>query len=302
MDAKRLFDTNTIHEIERRCSGNSEYADFRRCILGRFIGFDEYEPNEALQQQLEKLWIGFSDIAPKDFKNKLFFDRRSFYQRWWEMYCGVGLFDLGLCPNTSYHEKGPDFHFVYNEKKYYVECVAPGVGDADKPDSLKIPKLTNKPQVFDLPELQFLLRLSTGIDEKREKFLSYIEDGTVARDDILIIAISSCYLGQFGFSMNFPVSAIDKILFGIGDMAINIETGEKSLTRRHNLIKQNGKEIDVGLFEKDNYHHISGVIYSFDDPINPHTSPKENLFISINHNAENTIQKDFYELFSSASM
>jgi hypothetical protein len=217
------------------------------------------------------------------------------------MYCGTGLINLGFIPKSPKNLRGPDFSFQFNRTRYFVECVAPCPGDNIKADSLQDNKFTNNVVVNSLPENPFLFRLSTSLDDKAKKYKKYLEENTASKNDVLLIAVSSCFLRQIGSMMNFPVLAIDKVLYGIGCLAININTGVKHLTKREELVKENGAKIEVDLFGTKKYSHISGVIYSYDDPINPHDKPEDSFSLSINNNANNQIVEEFYSLFTHVS-
>ena len=240
------------------------------------------------KNQINIFWQRYQKIAPKDFKHKLQ-QKDSFHQRWWEMFLAVGLLNLNINLETNKNDFGPDFSFIYKNKKYYIEAIAPKTGIT----SQKVPEL--KEGVFDLPENEFLLRLTAAISEKQKKFKKYLDRGIVQNLDCLIIALSACNLNQFGSLMNYPVNAPLKILKGIGNLSVNIKTRNVRLTKRNEIQKSSGKTVNVNLFNSNDFNIISGLIYSVEDPRNSPNKPESTFTIYKNMKSINKLNLDIFK-------
>ncbi|MDI6606718.1 MAG: hypothetical protein QME65_06230 [Candidatus Omnitrophota bacterium] len=231
-----------------------------------------------IRKQIEAFWETYKSIAPKGFLQEVQ-KKNCFHSRWWEMYCGVGLKRIGIDIRTSKANKGPDFQFVKNGKRYYIEAIAPSAGNTIE----RLPPIEygdeNEVKVLDLPEEEFLLRITSAISEKLKKYQQYLKNEMVTEDDILIIAISSCNLHQYGSLMDYPVPAPLKVLKGFGCEYIDLMTGERGIVERENISKKSGERVDVKLFEREDMRIISAVLYSNSDPLNSPDEPEQTFFL-----------------------
>ncbi|MFA5111444.1 MAG: hypothetical protein WC443_08575, partial [Desulfobaccales bacterium] len=118
---------------------------------------------------VESLWIRYRDL--KDSKNLYLKDPHcrtsalnGFLSRFWEMYLAVTLHDHGF-KLERYGNKGPEFYFWHNNRKVWVEAVAPGPGINEN----RVPGCSNS-ILKDVPEEKILLRFTNALDEKRKKY------------------------------------------------------------------------------------------------------------------------------------
>ena len=256
-----------------------KYSDDEDPLYSRIRDHEEYE---NIRVQLETFWALYKNIAPKGFLGKI--QRNGgFHQRWWELYCGVGL--LRICNSVKINQKdnGPDFELSYNGRRCFVEAIAPKCGDTK--DSLPPMEYGYKPVVSKLPENEFLLRITCGITEKAKKYKTYLDRGIVTPNDVLMIAISTCDLAQYGSLMDYPVPAPLKVLHGCGHPRFNLSTGEHYITKRDPITKKTGEPIPSNLFESEKMKIISGIIYSNTDPLNSPDQPERTFVIIKNPNS-----------------
>lgn len=283
------FNEDTKLRIEEMSKRNLENHDFIKNSLYWHLE----KPGYNIESIIEELWQRFRRYADKDLKHNMLLDKQCFLERFWEMYCGIGLLNNGLEIDTL-NNHGPDFYVgEWWNKKYYIECNAPGLGDEKKADTLSKLKFG----VFSLPSNQFQLRLTFGLKEKLEKYRKYIQEGVVNDSDCLIIAISNIKLSQYGSLMDYPVPVIDKVLFGIHDPVINLETGNMHLSKRCSISKSNNSKVPVSLFSDEKYRIISGVIYSNIDILNLSypENPEKTFIFRENPNANNKLSGEFLQ-------
>lgn len=132
----------------------------------------------------EDLWRDFSGYATKRFLKEF---RLHFHQRWFEMYLTVTFIRAGLTVEYRSREHGPDVLLTSAERRVWIEAVCMTEGQSGKPDS--VPPLEHG-KVVDVPIKQYVMRIRNSLDEKAKKFKTYLENGVVERDDVLVIAIN----------------------------------------------------------------------------------------------------------------
>lgn len=298
---EKFFDDKTKSLISKNAKDDAEFREFTEFTIYRHLN----KPECNIVGIIEHLWGQFQSYADPNFKHSMLLNKNSFREHFWEMYCGVGLLNSGFNIDTL-ENKGPDFHLgKMHNQEYYIECIAPGCGNEQNPDSL--PKMPLG--VFDLPHEKYELRLLSALKEKKEKFEKYIQKKVVKDSDCLIIAIANINLSQYGTLMNYPVSIINKILLGIGCLATNVNTNEVILLSKDNIKRKNNSIVLRGLFLKSNpqnihitkeYEIISGVIYSNIDILNLEypNNPERTFELVVNPNAKNKLSEEFCKHFS----
>jgi len=250
----------------------------------------DYENDFSVKSQIESYWIEYKPYAPQNFLDKVQIDE-NFHQRWWEMFLGVGLLNLNFNIKTSHIEKGPDFKIVLPLQIIWIEAVAPNVGDGKD----AVPELYG---VHNLPENEFLLRLTNSLNYKMDVFNKYIEKGIVSNNDYCIIALSSCTLNQYGSLMDFPAPAPLKVLAGVGNLVLN--KNDNYVQYRDEIQKKSGSSVETSLFSLESYSKICAVLYSHSDPLNSPDKPETTFLLFLNpvnsQNVNNILLKSFNDI------
>ncbi|EKD86563.1 MAG: hypothetical protein ACD_37C00234G0002 [uncultured bacterium] len=177
----------------------------------------------------------------------------NFDARMWEMILCDCLASIGKL--EAKEKSGADFMLVTSKgEKIQVEAVTPNEADnkdlrSIKPDFSKEVDIGLSGNIEEL-ELPILLRV---FDSFRKK------EGKYRKDIPLIIAINSY--------KTVGVISIDKyilrrILFGLGFETISLKSGEHGLQQNTHL-----DGFPVAVFRDSSYEHISGVIYTSQNPI-----------------------------------
>ena len=101
---------------------------------------------------------------------------------------------------------GPDIEINYDNKIYYIECIAPTQGvKYDITGEIKgnyLPSIKIN-AVAPLPINELKIRLSYALEEKAKKYKKYIDKSKVNIKDNLVIAINTSCLSQYGELMDF---------------------------------------------------------------------------------------------------
>lgn len=255
------------------------YSKMRDCA--------KWEPHKT---RILNLWKQYKPYASRGFEKRI---QKKFYEHWWEIYCGVGLLNLGF-QLIKGNNKGPDFHFIYKGRNVFVEAIAPQCGTGL--DAL--PTIDYNNIVSPLPEKEFLLRLASGLKDKAKKMNDYIYEGIVSKEDILIIAISACQLNLFRDLMDFPVSAIDKVWNNKGDLMLNLESGQNSIVPRNGISKKSGSPVETNLSQLPEFENITGIIYSYAGPLNDDELAEDSFVIRANTYLRKERIDMFNEIFS----
>lgn len=236
----------------------------------------------SLKKRLEEYWKKFEPYSDKDFLDGI---EENFHQKWWEMYLGIGLLNLKLNLNPSRQVIGPDFEINLTDKNVWIEAVAPKIGTGNN----ALPKLLEG--VHELPEKEFLLRLTNSIDNKVKAFNSY-KNKFISANGSFIIAISSCALSEYGSLMDYPVPAPLKVLAGAGNLVVSKEGNYVDSRKKVNTYS--GNPVDTNLFEQKKFTSISAVLYSNCNILNCNNKPEETFQIFLNPNVETSY---YFEIF-----
>ncbi|MFK7802641.1 MAG: hypothetical protein AB8G95_13485 [Anaerolineae bacterium] len=242
-----------------------------------------------IKKQIHQFWKRYHFYAPNDFQKNA---QIAFYQRWWEMYCGLGLNNLNLSIKTSKRDEGPDFCVATkNTSNIWIEAVAPNPGiTADKVPKQKFNKVT------EVPKDQFRLRLAQALQDKKDKFHKYHRQSIVESSDICIIAISACALNQYGSTMEFPAPAILSVAAGAGNLALSLNRDDDSFIELQTEIRKNsGGLVTTNAFSLPEFKIISGILYSNVDPVNAPAKPEKTFQLFLNPNANNNIEKHYFD-------
>lgn len=251
----------------------------------------DYEKDSSVKSQIENFWKKFESHAFPKYLEKVQSDR-NFHQRWWEMFLGVGLLNLNCNINTSPIEKGPDFLISLTSQNIWIEAVAPNIGNS----SDAVPELLEG--VHNLPEVEFLLRLTNSLNYKLDVFNNYKEKGLVSDNDYCIIAISTCALNQYGSLMDFPAPAPLKVLAGVGNLVLDKDNNY--VQYRAEIQKKSGCLVETSLFSLKSYSKICAVLYSYSDPLNSPDKPETTFQLFLNpfnsQNVNNTLLNIFNDI------
>ena len=126
-----------------------------------------------IKNQIELFWKKYRKYAPVSEQHFLstIQEKDCFKQRWWEMILSVGLLNIGIEIQKKKTEEGPDIlidNSIKVSPKIYIEAIAPKEGETED----KLPEM--KLGVHNLPEREFLLRLSEAFLKKYDKYLRSI--------------------------------------------------------------------------------------------------------------------------------
>jgi len=245
----------------------------------------------ANKKKIEMLWREYEPLAWKNFLREA---QRDFHQHWWEMYLTVGLLHLskasGFKVGTSESNKGADVNITCSDGKcIQIEAIAPTPGDRGKPDSVPESKFG----VENFPENELLLRLTSGLKEKRDKFKDYLDKETIKGKDACIIALSTCDLDIYGSLLSATAPAPLKVLAGIGYPVLGMNK-LLSFSKRQPIEKVSKNTVPVSLFEDTDYDLISAVLYSSSDPLNAPLLPESTFQIFLNPLARVPLPYCFY--------
>ena len=235
----------------------------------RFLYAPENDRAATARMRCENLWSDFQDLADPNFNSTFPIE---FHQRWYEMYLGVALRLNGLDVRAPTPGRGPDFVVVHENRRIFIEAIAPKAGDPSRPDSVPEPAYwdgNGDPIASNVPHNQITLRITSAFAEKERKFETYCRAGLIEDSDARIIAINI---------REIPHAWVDaeefwlRALYGVGDQYIEVDqSGNFVAQGRHHrsqIQKENGATVDVHALLNPQRAMISGVLGSSADVAN----------------------------------
>lgn len=222
---------------------------------------DGKDINEVAARSLcENLWLKFQTHSDQHFLQEFAID---FDARFWEMDLTVALIERGhsvTCPKP-----GPDV-CIEGDQKVWVEAIAPKAGKG--PDKVPPVKFGEAQTV---PNDQIILRYTSAIAEKFDRYKSYVSSGIISNNEPYVIAINGCQIPSARLDHNPP--RIVRSVFPIGDeyLTINRQTGstkDSGFIFRPSIKKSSGSDIPTDLFLREDLAQISAIIFSCSDCCN----------------------------------
>ena len=236
-------------------------------------------------------WLSYRQFADKNFPSEL---QIKFSERSWELYL------FSLLNESSFKVvdqkaggPNPDFKVNLGGKNLFIEAVNAGQGDKhNRVDTISdllagatSGQIVTRTRSFDEANHPKVRRITNSLEVKVK---NYTENHkcVVGSDDFYVIALNAGDIE--GHMASSPEALVLEAVKGINP-AINLPlTADGALgpayhTTRHAI--SNAKKtapIDVGLFERDEFKEISGIIYFGRDVVNAllqDINPSEVLFV-----------------------
>lgn len=255
---------------------------------------------ERITQYFECLWAQYQRFSDRNFlKEFCSGDEDKFIERFWEMYLACDFLDKGIqiVPSSD----GPDIKIQSNDRVIWVEAIVAGIGvGANRlPSEYLNPDQNNTARIYDVPHEQILLRWTTAIDEKIEKFGHYRKTELVGPKDLCLIAVNSCRLEHHGFDgiSRFP-NAVEAT-YGVGPEAVCIdqETAEPigaMITFRPSIANANDSPVQTNIFLDPNYSQISGLLAAHKHPVRACFGDGDDLISIRSFVADNEVPSGFF--------
>jgi len=243
--------------------------------------------NKAQQDHCEALWATFQSKKLADSHFLTEFSQRT-KERYWEMYLGCTLVELGLNPEKV-SDSGPDFLIAHNGRRYWIEATCPGPGDISLPDSVPNQSIGGN-IVHEYPHEQVILRYTNALSLKKCHRNKNIEAGIINKEDGYIISISASGLNNHIPSAKNPNSIL-QTLFPVGQVYVNFgkdraDQAEVGVHDKHHILKTGGKEVSTDAFVNPEWNWLSAVIF---EPIGLERVPLEAPMGSSFHTVHNPL-------------
>lgn len=228
-----------------------------------YINTRDLERNAQVRLHCESLWQRYSHLADSHFRMEF---QRDMCSRYWEMYLGCSILDLGLTPSSD--DAGPDLTVPVNGQTICIEAVAPTPGQVGLPDSVPDYECG---KVRSVPDNQLVLRILSAIRDKGEKYHEYVRSGLVSNDASFMIAVSGSKLPSARQEVTVP--RIVRSVLPVGDEYIRFDLKSGQFTDsghqyRNQVMKSRGQSIPTDLFLDPAYAWLSAVLWSCVDPWN----------------------------------
>lgn len=185
---------------------------------------------------------------------------------------------------TAAGQRGPDFCVDYQGRTIWIEATVPSP-EGIPADWLESPR-KGEYRVKTKPDQQRVLRCTSAIDAKQEKFAEYQAKGIVGASDCVVIAVNICRLSDWDVDGNgiSQLPLVMEALFHIGPLGVPITPegkldGPAQHMPRFALKKVNGREVRTGYFLDPRFANVSAVVQRHQKHMF-----KEDLVLSMVHN------------------
>lgn len=257
-----------------------------------YVAISTMTTRPGFRTWLEFVWKQYEPYADSNFPNEF---KKHFSQRAWELHLGSTLLNRGYTLG-NHSNAGPDFKIPYKDRSIWIEAIAVEKGDGQD----KVPNIEYD-KAMDVPEKEMLLRLTAGLKEKYRKYLSYLKDGLVSKNDPFVIAIDRSPLEH----PDAQIPLILKCLFAIGHQVLFLKkekpqpkTEGSTWSAREKVNKISGSEVEMLMFRDSSFEGISAVIYCSQDILNSPRDPSQmgnNLVVVHNPFAKNPLPDNFFK-------
>lgn len=235
---------------------------------------------------VESLWKEYREFADKDYAQKISFE---FHNRFWEMYLTCTLKSLGKNILPKIREEGPDIEIDNSGSHIWVEAVAASPGEG--PNKVPTPKVNQL--WFRVPEEQIVLRYTTVVDTKFQKYSGYKERQIISGSDPYVIAVNGYKVPlSWDSSDELPFIVQAVLPFGLPAINTNWENLSQSsfgYAHRPEIFNVSGKGVQTNIFQSKEYEGISGILFSKVGIDNFRTRPGEDFIFIHNPLALNKL-------------
>jgi len=178
------------------------------------------EELRAIREHCEHLWTLFAPYADPQFLTQFVLH---FHERWFEMYLGTFLLGAGV-RLVHTEPPGPDLLCEINGSRCWIEAICPTAGEPGRPDTIvRGDGIT--------PWNLITLRIRGAVEEKKRKYDRYIEQGIVAKEDRLLIAVN---VSAVPYAREDAERYVFRALYGLGELVMTFDLATMRLVDRTN--------------------------------------------------------------------
>ena len=195
-------------------------------------------------------------------------DEGKFWSCLWEGMLYRHFLSLGFAPRNYSKpsgQHGPDFCLDHHGKTIWVEAIVPSPEGI--PADYLAPPVMGEIRVRSKPDHQRVLRCTSAIADKKNKFAEYVRKGVVGSGDCTVIAVNICRLSDWDIDGNgisqLPLAM--EAVFPVGPLGVPITpqgtlAGEAQHMPRLAVRKTSGIDIQTGNFLDPAFAGISAVL------------------------------------------
>ena len=227
-----------------------------------YINVRDKEDLSDAKAYTEELWTIYRHLSDPNFLTDA---RNHFLQRFWEMYVACALMHRGF-DLRRVGSKGPEFYFIHEGRRIWVEAIAPGPGDG--PD--RVSEL-NDDEMIAVPVEKILLRFTGALQEKSQRYLAAVKNGIVQQGESVLLAINSRGIPYAPYGGEMPY--VVKAYLPFGAHAFTIDTQADKITKSFNqfrpeIHKKNLSPVATTSFLNPDFSNFLAVLHSSVDCMN----------------------------------
>lgn len=227
---------------------------FKEFIAPQFI-----KERELLQKWCSGFYI--KDGEKKTIKQL----QTTFYSVFWEIYLNEVFKDLNYCICEGY--SSPDFILDIESSKVCIEAVISNVSDGGRGEEERT--LTESLGENDRNKIvnESIIRLYNAVSFKNKKYLKDYIKNEVVRENPFVLAISD--YSQANYDQTYIYSMMALLYSAYYDpedteelLILCNDSFNREYKYKDKVLKHNGAELKLGLFQNDEYKHLSAIIYT----------------------------------------
>jgi len=211
---------------------------------------------------VDSLWSQYHGLADRHFRQDA---RNHFLERFWEMYLAVTLRERGF-QLIRVGGKGPEFYFLQNGLKVWVEAVVPGPGKEED----RVPDYSYA-EIVKVPTEKIILRFTNALYDKKRKYLKLLQQQIVSPDDLYLLAINSRAIPHAPHWHTMPYFV--QAFLPFGNYVMLWDTDKNKIDKafyqkRENVVKARGAPVPTNAFLNPEFSFVSAVLHSGVDCVN----------------------------------
>jgi hypothetical protein len=182
------------------------------------------------------------------------------------MYLYLTMQERGMNPQKG-QGQGPDFYLELEDRRFWVEAIAPEAGDGKDrvPDAYG--DLPGEVVVRNVPKREILLRYTNALAAKRDKWIDWINRGIVDPSDGYLVAINGRGCNDF---LDGVIPMFIEAFLPFGDLTLVInkttmKTEGRYFKHSDTVHKHNKAPVSTAPLLDEDYAPVTAVLHSLVD-------------------------------------
>ncbi len=222
------------------------------------------EPTYNTERGLLSDW--WNDFVIKDGEKKTIKQfQTTFHSMFWEIYLNKVILESGCTIDSNV--TSPDFVINFKDNKVSIEAVVANIASQGKKESERTINDVFGENDIDPITNESITRLFNSIDSKSKKYFDKYHEDELVKSNPFIIALADYGQVNYGQTYIYSMLALLYSAFYDPDEKSDLKIlCSDNFNREYKFkelhFKENGKALNIGLFQRPEYSHIAAIMYS----------------------------------------